>query len=130
MTFLRLAPFVLATLLLGAHFLRDGLTALVIVCVLLPFLLLVKKRWVSTLLQGYMLVAALVWVQTTYSLVRSRMAEGEPWIRMLAILSTVTAFTLWAGYLLRSRRLQERYPANSGEPGSAVYPARGDDLNE
>ncbi len=115
MTLLRLIPFILASLVLGAHFLRDGLVVLVAVCALLPFLLLVRRRWVLPLLQVYILVGALVWAQTTYALVRSRGAEGEPWTRMFLILGGVTVFTLWAGYLLRSQRVRERYTRDSGE---------------
>jgi type VI protein secretion system component VasK len=106
----------LASLILGAHFLRDGHMLFVLLCLLFPFLLLIRRRWVLQLLQGYALVGAFIWAQATYALVQTRIAEGESWTRMLLILAGVTLFTLWAGFLLRSRRLQERYPADSGEP--------------
>lgn len=120
---LRLIPITLASLVLGAHFLRDGTVALVLLCVLLPFLLLIRRRWVLHLLQGYSLIAALVWAQTTYALGQSRMAEGEAWLRMLLILGGVTLFTLWAGYLLRSPRVRARYlprPEQSRQEPGAV----------
>jgi hypothetical protein len=114
-TFLRIIPLLMASLILGAHFLRDGFIVLVVVCVLLPLLLLIRRRWVLYLLQGYMVVGAIVWAQTTYSLVQARVAAGEAWTRMLLILGAVTLFTLWAGFLLRSPRLKERYPARVGQ---------------
>ena len=107
--FLRLIPFMLASLLLGAHFLRYGRIILVAFCVLLPLLLLIKKRWVLLLLQGLAFVGALVWVHTTYVLVQLRIAAGAPWTRMLLILCGVTAFTVFAGTLLRSESLNRRY---------------------
>jgi hypothetical protein len=116
--FLRLIPIMLASLILGAHFLRDGHMVLVLICVLLPFLLVIRRRWVLQLLQGYALVGALIWAQSTYGLVQTRMAEGASWTRMLLILGGVTVFTLWAGYLLRSDSVRKHYPSGVGEPGS------------
>jgi hypothetical protein len=108
--FPRLVPFMLASLLMAAHFLRYGRIVLVVVCVLLPLLLLIKKRWILRLLQCLALVGAAVWVHTTYVLVGLRAAAGAPWTRMLLILVTVTVFTLFAGYLLGSERVKKRYP--------------------
>jgi hypothetical protein len=36
----------LASLILGAHFLRDGHMLFVLLCLLFPFLLLIRRRWV------------------------------------------------------------------------------------
>ena len=110
MMFLRLTPFILASLIMAAHFLRYGRIVIVAVCVLLPLLLLIKKRWIPRLLQCLALVGAAVWLHTTYILVQLRMAAGAPWTRMLLILCGVTAFTLYAGYLLRSEPVKKRYP--------------------
>jgi hypothetical protein len=112
-TLVRLIPLILSSLVLGAHFLRDGLVVLVVISLLAPFLLLVRRRWVLHFLQGCALVAALVWAQTAYALVQTRVEEGEPWTRMLLILGGVTVFTLWAGYLLRSESVRKRYPRDS-----------------
>lgn len=115
MIFPRLIPFMLASLILGAHFLRGGSTILVAVCVLFPLLLLIKKRWVLQLLQGFALVGALIWASAAYVLVQSRLEAGAPWMRMLLILGGVAVFTLWAGFLLRSETVQKRYPSDVGE---------------
>lgn len=114
---LRLIPVIVASLVLGAHFLRDGMIVLVVLCLLFPFLLLIRRRWVLQVLQVYTVVGALVWAQTTYALVQFRVAEGEPWLRMFLILGGVTLFTLWAGYLLRSPRVLGLYPPRPGEHG-------------
>jgi len=107
--FLRITPIIFAFLLLGAHFLRGGNTVLIVVSVVAPCLLLVKKRWILLLLQWLAYCGALVWIHTTLVLVRQRLATDAPWGRMLLILSGVTLFTLWAGYLLNSDVVKRRY---------------------
>ena len=81
-----------------------------VVSVLTPCLLLIKKHWSLLLLRWLTYLGALVWVHTTFLLVRQRIAIGDPWGRMLLILSVVTAFTLYAGYLLNSDLIKRRYP--------------------
>jgi hypothetical protein len=107
---LRLIPMVIAFLLLGAHFLRGDHRVLVGVCLLAPFILLIKKRWARLLAQWLLYLGALVWLSTALGLMHSRLATGQPWIRMLAILTLVAAFTLWAGLLLNSARIKQHRP--------------------
>ena len=107
--FLRTIPIIFAYLLLGAHFLRSGNTIFIVVSVLAPCLLLVKKRWTLLLIQWLAYCGTLVWIHTTLVLVRQRIAIGATWGRMLLILSGVVLFTLWAGYLLNSDVVKRRY---------------------
>ena len=107
--FLRLLLFILAFLLLAAHFLRIASIALVVFCLLTPLLLLIKKRSILLLLLSLAYLGVLVWVRTAYVLVRQRMGMAEPWGRMLLILAGVAFFTFLAGYLLNSDRLKQRY---------------------
>ena len=106
---LRLLPFILASLLLAAHFLRSAHTLLVILCLLTPLLLLIKKRSILVLLQCVAYLGVLVWIRTIYILVRQRIGMAEPWGRMILILLGVAVFTFLAGYLLNSGLLKERY---------------------
>jgi hypothetical protein len=107
--FLRIVLLIFAFLLLGAHFLRSGNIFLIVVSVLTPCLLLVKKRWSLLLLRWLTYFGALVWIHTTFVLVRQRIAIGAPWGRMLLILAGVTVFTFCAGYLLNSDVVKRRY---------------------
>jgi ABC-type Fe3+-siderophore transport system permease subunit len=106
---LRLLPFILASLLLAAHFLRSAHTLLVALCLLTPLLLLIKKRSILILLQCLAYLGVLVWSRTIYILVRQRIGMAEPWGRMVLILLGVAVFTFLAGYLLNSDLLKERY---------------------
>jgi len=106
---IRLIPLIIAFLLLGAHFLRGGHMILAGVSILAPLLLLIKKRWMLLLVQWLAYSGALVWIQTTFSLIQQRRMTGVPWVRMLLILSGVTVLTLYAGYLLSSDIVKRRY---------------------
>ena len=107
--FLRLIPLIIAFFLLGAHFLRSGHIILTGVSILAPLLLLIKKRWILFLMQWLAYSGAIVWMYTTFILVQQRLMAGSPWVRMLLILSGVTVLTLYAGYLLKSDVVKQRY---------------------
>jgi len=106
---LRISLFVIAALLLGAHFLRIGNLALVAACLGAPLLFLYRKRAVLLVLQILAYGAAVAWVVTAVRLVDARLRAGQPWQLAAAILGGVALFTAVAGLLLNSRQLRERY---------------------
>jgi hypothetical protein len=108
---LRLLPFVIASLLLGAHFLRDGSLGLLLVSILAPLLLRIRKRWILIALQMWAYSGAAVWLYTTVSLIQERMMVGTPWGVAVLILGSVALFSVAAGALLDSRAVRERYPS-------------------
>ena len=61
---LRVLPVILSFLLLGAHFLRTGHTAIAVACAALPPLLLLRGTWVPRQFQVLLLVDALEWLRT------------------------------------------------------------------
>ncbi len=105
----RIIPIVWASLLLGAHFLRQNNLPITGICVIAPCLLLIKRRWVLRVLQFVAYGGATLWIYTTFVLVRQRMIAGAPWVRMMVILLGVAALTLLAGQLLSSDVLKRRY---------------------
>lgn len=108
---LRLVPLLVAALLLGAHFLRVGNLGLMAVSVLVPFLLLIKRRWSLIVVQLLAYVGTVIWIQTTIMIVQERLARGMPWVRVVIILGVVALFTAWAGWLLNSAVVKENYSA-------------------
>lgn len=110
---LRIIPLLIASLLLAAHFLRSANIGLVVVAVLMPFLLLIKKRWSLIVLQLSAYVAASVWLYTTIQLVQERMLFGRRWGVAVTILGSVTLFTIFSGLLLNSRAVRDKYPSRS-----------------
>lgn len=106
---LRISLYVIAALLLGAHFLREANFAMVALCLATPLLFLWRKRWSLMLLQFLAYCAAGTWIAVAIELVRLRQQWGQPWAVAAIILGAVTLFTLLAGLLLNSRAIEERY---------------------
>ena len=112
MDFLRLLPVMLSCLVLGAHFMRAGLLPLTVLCALVPFVLLVRSRWVAMAVQLFLVLGALEWVRSLIVLYAARQAAGLSGGRMALILGGVAAFTLLSALVFRTRSLRSRYGAN------------------
>ena len=106
---LRISLFVVAELLLGAHFLRAGNVPLMALCVATPLLFLYRNRWSLVLLQLSAYGGAANWVVVAVQLVQVRQQYGQPWTAAAIILASVALFTLLAGLMLNSRSIRERY---------------------
>ena len=110
MTFVRLIPVILSTLLLGAHFFRSGLTFLAVLIALFPAVLLVKRAWAARLTQFVLVLGGIEWVRTLLVFVAERREMGLPWTRLAVILGTVALFNFGAGLLFSlSGELRKAY---------------------
>jgi hypothetical protein len=105
----RITPLVIALILLGAHFLRSQQPLLVIICMLSPLLLLIRRRWVLVLLQVLAYFGGIVWISTIVDIAQNRIAQGLPWARMVLILGAVALFTILSGLLLNSCKVKKKY---------------------
>ena len=108
---LRIILFVVAALLLGAHYLRAEYYLPVALCLAAPLLFFVRKRWSLIVLQVMAYAASTIWLVAAVRLVELRQQAGRPWMAAVVILGAVALFTLAAGLLLNSRSLARRYPA-------------------
>ncbi len=108
---LRSLPIILAAVLLAAHFLRSYSLLPMLLSLLAPFLLLIKRRWSLVTLQLLTLPAVCIWLITLYGLIQQRVFEGRSWTASAIILGTVILFTLFAGWLLNSPQVKDRYRA-------------------
>ena len=104
----RAIPTILSAVLLAAHFLRDGQIFVVVLCLLLPLLLIPRKLALLRLLQGLLVIGALEWLRTLWTMVQVRQAMDEPWTRLALILGVVVAFTLATAWWLRRWRVTEQ----------------------
>jgi len=102
--FLRTIPAVLAVLVLGAHFYRAGSLVPVAACLALVPVLFVRRPAVRLACRLCLAAGAVVWIVTAARISRYRMAGGQPYLRMLAILCAVAAFTAFAAWLLPAAR--------------------------
>jgi len=110
---LRIILLAVAYLLLGAHFLRGANFVLTGLCLLLPFLLLIKKRWCLTVVQISLYIGAWIWVGSAIIILHERITHGLPWTRVVIILGAVAIFTLFSGLLLNARVVKEQYPRST-----------------
>lgn len=106
----RLIPACLASLILGAHFLRQGGLMMAGICLALPLLaLFVRRLWALRPLQGLLWFGVFIWTAAALELGQERMAAGRPFMRMACILGGVAVFTAVAAWLLGRPALLERY---------------------
>ena len=106
----RTIPTFLALILLGAHFLRAGSILLAAACVLLPLLLLIRRRVALRIVQCALAAGVVVWIHTALVLTQMRMQLGVPWLRMLLILSAVCLFTAGCVWLLQTKAVKQHFP--------------------
>ncbi len=109
MTAIRVTPAIIATWLLAAHFVRSGDLMTVMLLLFAPGLLFVRRRWVARLYQTILLFGMLMWIDTTYGIVQSRIDDGEPWTRLVLILGGVALFTGASALIFETRALKERF---------------------
>ncbi len=105
----RIIAVILAYILFSAHLAHHHLTALGLITLLLPFLFLIKKRWVLTVLEIILYIATVSWIIPIFGVVKARIAAGEAYTRYLVIMISVTVYTFISALLLRSKRLREKY---------------------
>jgi len=106
----RISLYIVAALLLGAHFLRAGNLALVALCLAAPLLFAWRSRWSLIALQVLAYCATASWIAVAMQLVQMRQQLGQPWTVAVIILGSVALLTLLAGLLLNSRAIRLRYP--------------------
>ena len=107
---LRILPFIISALLLAAHFLRSNSLLVVVLCILVPFLLFIKKRWVLWVLQVFTVIAAVMWMIALNAIIQTRIFEGRSWVASGIILGLVALFTLGSGLWLNATQVKNSYP--------------------
>jgi hypothetical protein len=106
---LRLLPVIFSFLILSAHFSRAGSPLLLIIFLLLPVLLFIKKAWVVRLIQIFLVIGSIEWIRILFVYVNERQAIGQPYIRLIIILGVVALFTGFSALVFRNQTLRERY---------------------
>ncbi|MFC1786045.1 hypothetical protein ACFLZA_01615 [Candidatus Neomarinimicrobiota bacterium] len=109
MNVLRLFPVFFSFLILSAHFSRAGSPLLTIIFLLLPLLLLIKKSWVTRLIQVVLIIGSVEWIRSLITYVSQRQSIDEPYMRLVIILGVVALFTGLSALIFRNQALKERY---------------------
>jgi hypothetical protein len=111
MAALCLIPVFVSALLMGAHWLHAGQPLLAVVSLGLPLLLLLARRWVARVFQVLLLVAIAEWLRTMLAIVAQRQAEGQRFVAVVVILSSVALFTGLSALVFALPPLRRRYGA-------------------
>lgn len=93
----------------AAHFSRAGMGLLSILVLILPFILLYKKKISLQIVQAVMVLAGIEWIRTAYQYITQRMDTGEPWLRLSMILSVVIISAFWSAFLLNCDQIKDTY---------------------
>ena len=109
MNLVRLLPVILSFGLLAAHFSRANMFPLVVVSLVIPFLLLIRRAWVARGVQILLLLGALEWIRAMFGYINVRKEIGEDWGRLAIILVTVALLTACSTLVFRGKSLKKRY---------------------
>lgn len=107
MKLLKTLPAALASIVLGAHFLRAGSLLLVLYCLVLLTLCFVDRPRARTVVRASLVLGVIVWLMTALMIVGSKIDAQEPFVRSLVILLAVAAFTAFAAWLLPPARAED-----------------------
>ncbi len=118
MNFIKTLPAALASILLGAHFLRAGNSVVVLYCVALLIFCFIRRPSFRAVVRGSLALGVIVWLVTAMQIVAAKSGAGLPAGRSLVILLGVATFTAVALWLLPPIEGDE--PA---EPSSEKEPA-------
>ena len=105
----RLLPVLLSLLVLAAHVLRLGNPLLVLLVLALLIVVWIRRPWAMRTVRVALVIGALEWLRTLVVLANERLALGEPFLRMVAILAAVAALTALSATAFRSPRLRAYY---------------------
>lgn len=117
MPVVRLIPSLLSSLMLAAHFLRMGSLPFIILALIIPCVLFLRRKWAARLVQLALILGTIEWVRTLLGFVAERNAQGQPWTRLAIILGLVAVFTAISALMFSfSRPLRMRYGLDDSFP--------------
>jgi hypothetical protein len=109
MNILRLLPVIIAFGLLAAHFSRANMPPAVVVTLITPFLLLIRKPWIARSIQVLLFIGAAEWIRSMLGYIQVRKEIGEDWGRLAIILVAVALLTACSALVFRGKSLKKRY---------------------
>jgi len=121
---LRLLPAILSLLVLAAHFLRIGNLPVVLLLLACIALLGVRRPWAAYTVQAILGVGVIVWLLTMSGIAAIRIQNGEPWLRMAAILGAVTVYCVYAVWHFRHPRLRAWFGTDREDIQDEADPSR------
>jgi NAD-dependent dihydropyrimidine dehydrogenase PreA subunit len=111
-------PPVLSALLMAAHYYRSGNYGVVILCLIAPLILFIRRQWIVRVMQLMLVGGGVVWISTALTIARYRGMTGQSSMRMLLILGLVAIFTAGSALVFETKRFRGIY----GKDNAVLYP--------
>lgn len=108
-SFLSLLPVIFSLLLLTAHFMKVDILPLVILLLISPLGLLIKKPLIPRIYQIILILGSLEWIRTLIHYASQRQDKGEPWMRLAIILIVISLLTLASSLVFFTKSQKSRY---------------------
>jgi hypothetical protein len=114
---LRLAPAVMSLLVLAAHFYRAQSPVALAATIAVLALVLVRRPWARRVIQVALLLGAIEWIRTLFSLIELRESTGQPYTRLALILGAVALVTALASLAFQGRAVRIHYSDTAPREG-------------
>ncbi len=112
---LRAGAALLSSLILSAHFLRQGSLTAALICLGLPAAaLILRQGWALFGTRLLLWTGAMLWVLNLIRMAQARAGRGEPWHRLAFILGAVALWTAVSAWLISHRSISGRMRAPAG----------------
>ena len=102
---MRFAPLFITWIIISAHYYRQGAIELAFICLVVPFVIFLRKTIIFKGIQWMTFALVAVWMNTGVDLVSHRLSMGMDYIRLMDIMIGVLIFTLWSGWLLFDKEI-------------------------
>ncbi|OFX24427.1 MAG: hypothetical protein A2033_09910 [Bacteroidetes bacterium GWA2_31_9] len=80
-----------------------------ILCLLIPFTLFIKNKWIPRIIQILLILGSMEWIRTIFIFVEERKMYDMPWMRLAIILGSVALFTALSGLLFQIKSVKRFY---------------------
>lgn len=84
--------------IIGAHFLRNDQSGMLIASLMVPALLFVKRRWIWRFISVITFTGAMMWTKVAWGLIMARLVFDQPYLRLALIIGGVILLTAYTGY--------------------------------
>ena len=113
---LRVGAALLSSLILSAHFLRQGSLTAALICLGLPVAaLILRQGWALFGTRLLLWTGVMLWVlNMVRGMAQGRAGRGEPWHRLAFILGAVALWTAASAWLISHKTVTERMRAPAG----------------
>lgn len=111
----------LSIIMLAMHFYRNGNSLALLLCLFLLPALMVRRPWMTRILQICLVLGAAEWARTTFILIHARVEAGAPFLRLALILVGIALFTLASSLIVPTPTGSGSLKASNSRPRRLLH---------